>query len=416
MPKRNTAILVLIDGLSADYFASHRARLPYLSELSDTGLWVQRMRPAVPGTSRPGRAVMLTGTSTAQNGVYGNSVLDGSAFRPASAADVQGPTIAGLALAARLRVASIGFGMVRAEETSALVDPWWEHVALKGQTNIKIPRTRSASVAPIHRDDDGGLQAALSGPPLSLGVQETPDAALHPHMFGMASDQLMLEVAGNLACGDDPPDLILTEFSVTDTIQHYHGFESGATHWAYSTADMAVGLLLRRLDQAGRRDDTLVIVTSDHGHAPVRTAIYPDALVGHDSWSSEGATLHVRTRDETDRDALTARLADLGIEPLDGLHLPERVRDLVVSFVAPSGSAFGRRRTADTPSGAETGTPVVISTHGLHPENPADHGVAFLAGCGASGSIKTSDLRHIAPTIARALGLDPTIFPASSLL
>lgn len=415
MPKRTKAILVLIDGLSADYFVRHRARLPYLSELAEIGLWVERMRPAVPGTSRPGRAVMLTGTTTAQNGVYGNSVLDGASFRPASAADIQGTTITGLASAAGHDVASVGFGMTRTEETSALIDPWWEHVALKGQTNIKVPVNQGASIAPIRRDRGGRLQAALSGPAMSIGVQETPDGALHPHMIGMASDQLMLEIAGDLASGQDPPDLILTEFSVTDTIQHFHGFESGATHWAYSAADMAVGRLLQRLGRAGRRDDTLLIVTSDHGHAPIQRAIYPDALVSHDGWTSEGATLQVRVGGKSEGIELAARLAALGIEPLDGAHLPRRLRDQVASFVAPSGSAF-ERRSAGAPRASETGKPSIVSTHGLSPDDPADHGVAFVSGRGAAGVLASSDLRHIAPTLAKALGLNRAVFPAASLL
>ena len=54
-------LLIMIDGVSADYFEAHPNRLPNLSSLAEDGYRVRRMRSAVPGTSMPGRASILTG-------------------------------------------------------------------------------------------------------------------------------------------------------------------------------------------------------------------------------------------------------------------------------------------------------------------------------------------------------------------
>lgn len=48
-------IVVLIDGVSADYFAGDRERLPHPEALARGGILVDRMRPEVCGTSLPGR-------------------------------------------------------------------------------------------------------------------------------------------------------------------------------------------------------------------------------------------------------------------------------------------------------------------------------------------------------------------------
>ena len=191
-------------------------------------------------------------------------------------------------------------------------------------------------------------------------------------MADLASDQLMLKIAGDLACSDHPPDLILTEFSATDTIPHYRGFDSGATQWAYQIADMAVGLLLHRLSVANRLDDYAVIIASDHGQAPIHTAIYPDSILPHERWTTKGATLQVHVRDENEAKEVEKRLANLYITRLSGHHLPDAVCERgIVMFCAPKGHAFERRPLRSTPSEA-TGPATIISTHGLTPGDPFD--------------------------------------------
>ncbi|UVC15188.1 alkaline phosphatase family protein [Mesorhizobium onobrychidis] len=406
MAKKNKVIFVLIDALGANYFLEHRERMPYLAALADSNLFAERVQPATPGTSRPGRATILTGVDTSIHGVYGNSILDGDFFRPATENDVQATTVAQAALEAGLDVVGLGFGLLRPEDTTVQIDPWWEHLQYKGPSNIKIPsRRENANVAPVRRDPKRRLSPFLNAP-LTAGSSQSADVRLHPHMIGLASDQLMLRLAGDLACGDQPPDLILTEFSITDVIQHHHGFDSAATNWAYQTADMAVGLLMHRLSKAGRLNDYVVIIASDHGQAPIHTAIYPELVVPHDSWTSEGASLNVVVTDVNEALIIADRLSRLGVAPLDGMHLPAAVRAKgLITFVAPTGYAFERRpdKSAMTET---TGSPSIVSTHGLSPGHPGDDAIAIVAGAGARGCIASGDLTQVAPTIAQALGLD----------
>ncbi|WFU51744.1 alkaline phosphatase family protein [Sinorhizobium terangae] len=411
MASKSKIILILIDALGAEYFARNRHRLPYLSKLADSGLFIERIKPAVPGTSRPGRATILTGQDTSINGVYGNSILLNDEFTPVSGLNIKATTVAEIGQASGLDVAGLGFGLLRPDHTACHIDPWWEHVALK--SNIKIPNSRSSkTMAPIRRDPDGRLAGVLDGPAISYGPQESPNGILHSQMIGMASDQLMLQAAGDLACSDTPPDIIITEFSVTDTIQHYHGFESAATTWAYQAADMAVGLLLYRLELAKRLDDYVIMITSDHGQGPVHTAIYPGFLLPNHRWNSEGASLHVATEDEDDRARVNERLSQFGVAALDGKHLPEEALARgIVTYAAPDGFAFESPNDISAP----VGEPTIVSTHGLRPGNAHDDGMAIIIGGDATGKIDRADLRIFAPTIAALAGLRTFDFPVAPI-
>src|SRR6202008_426555 len=104
-PMSTTTIVILVDGLSADYFAAHRGRMPHLADMAEQGLEVARLRSVGPATSRPGRASILTGVAADRHGIYGNQILDGAKFRSARADDLRAPTLARLATQAGRDVA-----------------------------------------------------------------------------------------------------------------------------------------------------------------------------------------------------------------------------------------------------------------------------------------------------------------------
>jgi predicted AlkP superfamily pyrophosphatase or phosphodiesterase len=93
----NKLIVVMIDGVSADYFATDRGRLPHLSALASRGLVVNNLHAEVLGTSLPGRTSMLTGMTADVSGVYGNKIWDSKRreFRYATPYDIRVPTIPG---------------------------------------------------------------------------------------------------------------------------------------------------------------------------------------------------------------------------------------------------------------------------------------------------------------------------------
>ena len=402
--KSNMVILVLIDGLGSIYFQENRARLPYLDALADRGRLSTGVRPAVPGTSRPGRANLLTGRGPRDHGIYGNAILDGTAFRPAAATDIRVPTIARRARAAGRSVAGLGFGMLDPADTCVHAAPWWLHVPKGGMTTLKTPAAADGTPDLVLHDPEGRIAEVVPPIPFTLSAQTTDALRLHAHLIGLAGDHRMLGLAADLACGPRPPDLIVTEFDMTDLIAHRHGLDSAVTSWVFAEADMAVGLLVHRLSRAGRLDDCLLIVCGDHGHAAIGTAHYPANIMADRRWASEGATVHVVVEDPARHADLAARLAaDFGIRQLDTDHLPEAMQGRLATFVAPAGAAF-EPSPPEVAGGPMSGMPTVISTHGLDPRDPADRTIVIAHGP-AADTMPVERLEDIAPLLLRGLGM-----------
>lgn len=405
MPKARAkhVVVVLVDGLSAERFAAWRGKMRAMDALAAEGLIVHRLTPPTPSTSLPGRATLLTGCGTDVHGIYGNNMLDGVAFRPARAADIRVSTFAASATRAGRRVIGLGFGMLDPADTAAHLAPWWQHLPQPGETNLKYP-----GLPPLH--DPAGLLAGLADvPPLSCSPMRTMQGRLADDVRGLIADTRMLEAAGDLLCGDDPPELILTEIAVVDPVMHHHGTATGAALWIALMADLLIGRLVERLRACGRWDDTVLAVVSDHGHGPIERALYPAAILPGDVWASEGASLHVHVRSSAQHRRVTDNLAHFGAIALPGDHLPIGLRDGIAGFAAPLGSGF-EKAPDDVPPAVPSGPPIVVSTHGNRPGSPCDDAICILAG-GRLGAaeLPLADMTGFAPSLAALMGfeLDP---------
>src|SRR5262249_7712805 len=130
----------------------------------------------------------------------------------------------------------------------------------------------------------------------------------------------------------------------------------------------------------GRLDDTVIAVVSDHGHANMHTAFYPDRILPGMVWESEGATLHVLV-DGADRDEVTQRLGVHGAVPIASDHVPAPFRHRVATYAGANGCSFEsspKHAAAD----AVSGKPKYLSTHGLRPGAPEDDRFCVIAGPG----------------------------------
>ncbi|SJM32502.1 alkaline phosphatase family protein [Mesorhizobium delmotii] len=403
--QRAKVFMVMIDGVSADYFANHRNRYPNLSALAENGFLVKRMRSPFPATSMPGRASILTGDSTVRHGIYGNRILVNGEFVPPQAEDVKTRTIALRAHEAGLDVACIGHALVDPEHTSVYVPPCWLRSCgfmKQGDQgarllNVKDPQSRLAGV-PL------GLEATAASKPDDV-------SRITNFLWG---DQSMIAAATALACSSDAPDLILTEVNLTDTYQHEFGYESREAHFSVAFADLLVGQITSQLARAGRLSEYAIAITSDHGHGPVHTAIYPDRVIPDAAWATEGAVLHVQVSSKADVQSVTARLSEFGVEPCDSIHVSEDDRTNICTFTAPPGHDF-EAVPSSTPSDQFLGKSKHLSTHGFWAGAPFDDRICIFSGKHVpQGSCEIADETQFASTIGELLKL-PKDFSAASL-
>lgn len=406
-------IVLMIDGVSADTFASERGRLPHLSALAARGTVVENLGAEVPGTSLPGRTSILTGTTSDVSGVFGNRVWDGATFRYATPDDVRVPTLVGRATLAGLRTASVGMGMVRPEDATLFQRPWWSGAFVQRARDPQPVDGGDAWARVAARDGDAALTAAadLAGVPAAFDALPDDDAGRT--LAGFLGDQRVAQWVGALAASDDGPDLIVAEFLMTDTIQHRAGYKSDLALWSVTLADALVGDVLERLRAAGREDAYDVVVLSDHGHGPIERALRPDVLIPGTRYQSEGGFLHVAARDAGELGRAAATLAEHGVVPVPSEHVPSDLRPQVTTFLAPDGVAF--EHDGPTPSEPLV-APTARSSHGARPGHPADD--RFLVAAGPrvpAARVDRADARSVAPTRARLLDLPVAGYPGTPL-
>jgi predicted AlkP superfamily pyrophosphatase or phosphodiesterase len=393
----------MLDGVSADTFERHPGRFPHLTGLAARGARVDRLAAEVPGTSLPGRASILTGVGSAENGVYGNMLWDGDGFRYATPDDVRAPTIAARARAAGLTVASIGMGMVKPEDATLFAPPWW--------VGAFVQRARDTEPKPAaegwRRVVERGIDVEVAQAAATLGLPSSFDALgsdpSEAAMAGFLGDQRVAQWVGAIALRDEAPDLILAELLMTDTVQHRAGHDTPLALWAMSTADAFVGDVLARLRAAGREDAFDVLVLSDHGHGPIDRALRPDVLLPGLRFQSEGGVLHVAPRDRDEADRAERVLSEHGCVEFPTDHLPEALRGELRAFLAPDGVSFEH----DAPTPAEpVAAPQARSSHGARPGHPADDRVWIAAGPNVRpGRIAAAPATAVAGTIGALLGI-----------
>ncbi|MDX1990982.1 MAG: alkaline phosphatase family protein [bacterium] len=415
MPQK--LIVIMIDGVSADYFASERGRLPHLSGLAARGLTVENLHSEVLGISLGGRTGMLTGVTADVSGVYGNLIYDPAMgqFRYANPDDIRVPTIAARAKEAGRDVAAIGFGMIRPEDTHSFKPPWWVTSFVQRARDAEPVPSDAAWMRVFGNQDSGerfNRACDRAGYPNGWPVMEVTNRA-EGLLYGLMCDQHALNWVGILATDEEAPDFIIAEYLITDTVQHYTGYKSTMSHWSIADADSMVGVMLERLRAAGVEDQWNIAVMSDHGHSVIEQAIHPQVIIPGTVMQSEGSVLNVVPRDAAHLAEITEKLAAYGVEPFHVEYVPEDVRPLLASFVAPPRTSFEH----DNPDETEpVGKPGMTSSHGLRPGDPGDDRFAVFAGPDVpQGVVKEADAVQVAPTFAALLGLPLDGFPASPI-
>jgi predicted AlkP superfamily pyrophosphatase or phosphodiesterase len=403
----NKLIVLMIDGVAAQHYAADRERFPNLASLEARGTRVNNLHSEVLGTSLPGRTSMLTGVTADLSGVYGNKIWDPKleAFRYANPDDIGVPTIPKRAKDAGKQVAVMGFGMIRPEDAHIYKAPWWVGEFVQRARDAEPEAADHAWVrAGTHQTDPRFQQVCeAAGVPHTLPQMDPTDPAVQAY-GGFIADHQMLDWVGVLAASDLELDLIIAEFLMTDTIQHRTGYRSAISQYSVEQADMAVGRVLRRLEDADKLDEWNIAVMSDHGHSTVTQAVHPQVLFPDARYQTEGGSLLVAPRDAAELDAITSKLAEFNVEPFSNTCIPADMRDQVAVFVAPPDVSF----EADDASATEpTGPATTTSTHGLRPGFSGDDRFALFAGPDVPHNqlIAEADAVQVAPTFAKLLGL-----------
>lgn len=404
-------VMISIDGLRPDYVTAadrHGAAVPTLRRFVKEGVYADGVQGVVPTVTYPSHTTLVTGVWPAKHGILANMPFDPLKTNQGGwywyAEDIRVPTLWDAA--------------ARAGKTTASLQ--WP-VAVGARVTWNIPEFWRASTA-----DDAKLLRAVSTP----GLLAEAEAALgpYPRTLDIDADELRARFAVWLL-ETKRPALFTLHFIALDHAQHETGPFSAETMAVLERMDALVARMRDAAERLapGRAD---IAIVSDHGFARTDKQFNPfpafraAGLFSAESrgkitdWTAmpwvHGGSVAVVLKNPSDAVVLgqvRALLDKLAADPANGIDRVLDARTLHERGGLPTASFLvGLKpgwQTGSSLSGPVISPRKVGGTHGQLPDLPDLSASFFLVGPGlpAGRSLGTIDMRDVAPTLARRLGL-----------
>lgn len=409
-------VLISLDGFPAYLWRNEHIPLPHLRRLAAEGAVANALTIVNPAITWPNHTSLVTGVAPQKHGVLYNGLVTrqgpGKPTKNEIWADksrlVRVPTVYDAAFDAGL--------------TTAEVD--W--VAVTRSPKI----TWSFAEVP---DPAGALPREMVAAGVATAAEiEAAAGAQKPNIVWR--DELWTRAA-SFIFSRHRPNLLLFHLLNTDSTHHRYGPGSLASQSALALADTRVGELLRAIDATGRRAQTTIIVTTDHGFRKVDKYAYLNvalkqagllrtagATIAHcDAYAgTQGGIAFIYITDPAKRAELLPKLKELfskteGVaEVLDaataahGLGMPtpdenEAMGELIL-YPKP-GYTFSAAAAGNALAGPTTD---YGGTHGYPAHDPELDGIFIASGAGIKAGVKLERVRNldVAPTIARLLQVE----------
>ena len=413
-PGGRRVVLISIDGMASGYLARADAlglAIPNLRRLQREGTAAEAALSVMPSVTYPAHVTLITGVNPNRHGITANDVLD-----PLDPGQTRGE---GAHLFYDEITARTLFDAVRAQGgTSAAV--WWP-VTAGAPIDFNFPDFDAPTLKDVRlllRFSSPEARALIGAPETLIGAGDDTEL-----------DALRTRIA--IAFLQHRPRLLAVHLIALDTASHRHGPYSPEALAALESDDRHLGTLLAAIQAAGLRDDTTIVLTSDHGFVRVERQVRlgvlfaalglltvddQDKLASWAAypWSDGGAAaIYLNPSAPPATAARVDRVLDLLRSfPDYGVHRIYRGADLVRLQGYPGAYAALDTEPGFTFSGKLFG-PVVSPTplrgvHGQAPDRPEVFACLVIRGPGVRGGARIPAVRllDVAPTIARILGLD----------
>lgn len=406
-------LLISLDGLRPADVVQAQARglhLPRLVALMGEGAYAEGVRGVLPTLTYPSHTTLVTGVAPAVHGIANNLTFDPANKNQQGwywyASDVKAQTLWQAAHAAGLRTANVH---------------WPVTVGAVG-IDENLPQIWRTGT-----DDDRKLLAALATPGLLPHLEAKLGAYAQGIDESVEGDANRVRFAEAIMA-EDKPAFTTVYLAGIDHQEHHSGPGSAEANATIEKTDALVGELVDAARKA--MPDVTVAVVSDHGFLPVSTDINLFAPfiaagligVGADgkvaSWEAEPwiaggtATIMLARPDDAALVAKVKALLDrLAADP--AYHIA-RVLDAgeIARAGGPKGASFLIAMQRGFETGQNPAAPIATPStykgmHGYVPDDPEMRSTLIVAGPGlkARGDLGILDMRQIAPSLARILGV-----------
>jgi predicted AlkP superfamily phosphohydrolase/phosphomutase len=418
---RVPVVLLSIDGLKPDYVLEadqHGLKVPHLRRLVADGAYASGVTGVTPTVTYPSHTTLVTGVSPSVHGILNNGPFDPLSQNANGwywyAEDIKVPTLWDAAGEAGLVTANVDWPVTVGARIRHNIVQYWHG-------------------APAH---DHKLLRALSTPGLLDEAEREVGVYPAGYQYTLADDRARAKFVAWMI-ETKRPDFLTAYVSSLDEEQHHTAPYSKTTLETLEGLDALVGQLRAAAERTyGRR--YVMSVVSDHGHITatrdvhLNAALHDAGLIDLDAqgritawqayaWSAGGsaaivlknpqdAAARTKVRAALQRVRADRRDAGPGDAPaitrvVEGAELASLGGFPAASFVVGLSPGF---KTGSALSGAlvrPSGAPG--GTHGYLPGPRDMESSFFIVGDGvpAGRNLGSIDMRDVAPTLARKLGV-----------
>ncbi len=411
-PPKPALLLISIDGLRPDTVLEadkYQLKIPHLRQILRDGAHAKGVRGVLPTVTYPSHTTLLTGVWPAKHGIYSNVSFDPLDENLAGwkwyAEDIQSPTLWALAAKAGMDVGSVSWPVsVGAPGVRYLVPEYW-----------RAPKS----------EDDPKLLRALSTPPgMMVEMAKTAGPYISNLDEAEAGDRQRTRYAAAII-RTKHTQLMTVHLASLDHLQHAGGPFSPAS---LATLEQIDGELAELEDAIhGAFPAAIVCVVSDHGFARtdhsfnMLPAFVEAGLVTMSGskvadWKAiphldagSAAIILKDPNDEVTRAKVEQLLARLKANPENGIEAILGPREIAAFGGWPRAAFWVDMKTnfSVVGTGAQSRARNVAGTHGFAPSHPELLASFFIAGPRVRKDLDLGeiDMRSVAPTLAKALGL-----------
>lgn len=354
-------ILVSIDGFRPEFYQEEKWGTPNLKQMAREGVSAHGVRTIFPSVTYPSHTTLSTGTLPHKHGIYYNTTV-GEQGQPGEwiydSKDIQVPTIWEKAKEKGLTTASVS----------------WPITLHNAGIDYNIPEIWDFK-RPMDRITPTKAYATPQG--LFDEVLTQALGQIHYNQFNLSS-LAMDENLGRSAAyliKTYKPNLLTIHLPITDGAQHSQGREGDEVARAIAGADHAVGTIWEAVVQAGLAEQTLLLVTGDHGFVSTDFSLAPNiwlkeaGLLDRAFFFSTGGSAVLQVKNPKD----TKIVAD--VERLIR-QLPERYQAMFELVTEPMIRARGGEPTAQLALSGKLGYAFSNQSTGevLSPSKGGKHG------------------------------------------
>ena len=422
--KDRHVVLISLDGFPAYLWRDQTLALPHLRRLAAEGVVADAMTIANPSITWPNHTTLVTGVYPQKHGVlYNGLVVRGGPGKPNTiepwadkAKLVRVPTVYDAAFHAGLTTAEIDWVAITRPGTVN-----WSFAEIVDPTAV-LPREMVAAGVATEKEI---LAVAEKKPVASANVEP-------PKRLNAAERDELWTRAASFVFTQHRPNLLMFHPLNTDGQHHRYGPGSPEGRTALELADQFVGTLVKAIDASGRRAQTTILVTTDHGFKKVEKFLYANVALkkaGHlrtagatiaqcDAFAgTQGGIAMIYVTDPAKRAELVPKLKELFaategvaqvIDAATGAHAhgmptPDENQGMGELILYPkAGYSFSAAAIGDAIVGPSVN---YGGSHGYHSSDPELDGIFIAQGAGIRRGVKLERVRNldVAPTIAHLL-------------